>query len=195
MALLAFAGTASHAEESPSTAQNQSETAIFAGGCFWCMEPPFDELEGVVSTTSGYAGGNEPDPSYEEVSAGETGHLEAMRVEFDPEQIGYEELLAVYWRNVDPLDAGGQFCDRGSSYQTAIFYSNAEQKRLAEQSKADIEASARFDEPIVTPILPATGFYPAEERHQDYYEKHPIKYKFYRYRCGRDARLEELWAE
>ncbi|MGH8497051.1 MAG: peptide-methionine (S)-S-oxide reductase MsrA [Gammaproteobacteria bacterium] len=169
--------------------------AIFAGGCFWCMEPPFDELDGVASTISGFAGGEKADPTYDEVSAGGTGHLESVRVEFDPEKVSYEKLLDVFWRNVDPLDDGGQFCDRGASYRTAIFYATAEQKRLAEQSKAALEASGRFDEPIVTQILPASEFWPAEDYHQDYYKENPVRYKYYRWRCGRDDRLEELWGE
>jgi peptide-methionine (S)-S-oxide reductase len=167
--------------------------AIFAGGCFWCMEPPFDELEGVLSTTSGYTGGETQNPSYEAVTAGGTGHLEAVLVEYDPARIDYAKLLEVYWRNIDPLDDGGQFCDRGSSYRSAIFYADEQQKRLAGQSKMALEAAGRFEEPIVTRILPAAEFYPAEAYHQDYYRENPLKYKYYRYRCGRDDRLDELW--
>ena len=170
-------------------------TATFAGGCFWCMEPPFDELDGVVSTTSGYTGGHKANPTYEEVTAGGTGHFEAVQVVYDPAKISYERLLKVYWRNVDPTDAGGQFCDRGDSYRTAIFYHGDRQKRAAEQSKAALDRSKPFEQPIVTPIVAAAEFYPAEEYHQDYYRKNPLRYKFYRYSCGRDQRLEALWGK
>ena len=165
--------------------------AIFAGGCFWCMEPPYDKLEGVVATTSGYTGGHLKDPSYEDVTAGDTGHYEAVRVTYDPDQTSYQRLLEVFWRNIDPFDAGGQFCDRGSSYRSAIFYGNEKQKALARESLERMQA--RFDKPVVTPVLPAETFWPAEDYHQDYYEKNPVRYKFYRYTCGRDARLEEIW--
>jgi len=167
--------------------------ALFAGGCFWCMEKPFDELDGVLSTTSGYTGGHVEDPGYEQVSGGGTGHVEAVRVVYDPERVGYETLLEVFWRNVDPLDAGGQFCDRGSQYGTAIFVTDAEQRRLAEASKEAV--ARRLEDPIVTPIREAGPFYEAEEHHQDYYQKNPVRYGYYRYRCGRDARLQELWGE
>jgi peptide-methionine (S)-S-oxide reductase len=169
--------------------------ATFAGGCFWCMEPPFDKLDGVISTTSGYTGGQKTNPTYKEVSAGGTGHAEAVQIVYDPKKIRYERLLEVYWRNVDPTDSGGQFCDRGNQYRTAIFYHNDEQKRLAEQSKAKLGQSKPFKEPIVTTIVAATEFYPAEEYHQDYYIKNPVRYKFYRYSCGRDQRLEMLWGK
>jgi peptide-methionine (S)-S-oxide reductase len=168
-------------------------TAIFAGGCFWCMEPPFDKLPGVVATTSGYTGGQKMNPTYEQVSAGDTGHVEAMQVTYDPKLVSYEKLLEVFWRNVDPLDKGGQFCDRGSTYTTAIFYANEEQKKLAEQSKAAIEK--QLGKPVVTAIRPAATFYAAEDYHQDYYQKNPLRYKYYRYSCGRDQRLEELWGK
>jgi peptide-methionine (S)-S-oxide reductase len=166
-------------------------TAIFAGGCFWCMVHPFDELPGVVSVTSGYTGGHKVNPTYEQVSAGDTGHVEAVQIVFDSKKIGYEKLLEVFWRNVDPLDRGGQFCDRGSTYTSAIFYQNEEQKKLAEQSKAAIEK--KLGKTIVTTIRPAATFYAAEDYHQDYYKKNPLRYKYYRYSCGRDQRLEELW--
>jgi peptide-methionine (S)-S-oxide reductase len=166
-------------------------TAIFAGGCFWCMEPPFDKLPGVVATTSGYTGGQKMNPTYEQVSAGDTGHVEAMQVTYDPKLVSYEKLLEVFWRNVDPLDKGGQFCDRGSTYTTAIFYANEEQKKLAEQSKAAIEK--KLGKAIVTAIRPAATFYAAEDYHQDYYQKNPLRYKYYRHSCGRDQRLEQLW--
>ena len=167
--------------------------ATFAGGCFWCMEPPFDQLPGVVSTTSGYTGGDRKDPTYEQVSAGGSGHVEALRVVYDLAKIRYEKLLEVYWRNVDPLDAGGQFCDRGGQYRAAVFYHNEEQKRLAEQSKTAVERQLR--RPVATEIHPAAEFYPAEGYHQDYYRKNPLRYKLYRYQCGRDQRLEALWGK
>jgi len=176
------------------TAQEKATaTATFAGGCFWCMVPPFEKLPGVVSVTSGYTGGHTVDPTYEEVSAGGTGHVEAVQIVYDPAKIGYQKLLYVFWRNVDPLDAGGQFCDRGSSYRSEIFYHSEEQKRLAEQSKAAIEKQLR--RPVVTEIRPAGPFYAAEAYHQDYYKKNPVRYEFYRYTCGRDHRLEQLWGK
>jgi peptide-methionine (S)-S-oxide reductase len=171
----------------------RSASAIFAGGCFWCMEPPFDKLAGVISTTSGYTGGTKVNPTYEEVSAGRTGHTEAVKVVYDPAKVSYEKLLDVFWRNHDPLTADAQFCDHGNQYRAGIFYGNDEEKRLAEASKAALEKSGRFKKPIVTEITPATAFYPAEDYHQDYYVKNPVRYKFYRSRCGRDSRLQELW--
>ena len=168
-------------------------TATFAGGCFWCMEGPFDELDGVLSTTSGYTGGYTANPTYEQVSAGVTGHAEAVEVAYDPQRISYQELLTVYWRNIDPTTPNGQFCDHGDQYRPAIFYHNEAQRRLAEASKEEIERTKTFSAPIVTEITQATEFYPAEEHHQDYYRKNPIRYKLYRLTCGRDARLTELW--
>ena len=170
-------------------------TAIFAGGCFWCMEPPFDELDGVASTTSGYIGGHDTDPTYAEVSSGGTGHAEAVQIIYDPDVISYEQLLEVFWRNIDPLAEDRQFCDAGSQYRAAIFYLNERQQALAEASLQALEASGRFAEPIATEVEPAGTFYPAEDYHQDYYRKNPLRYKFYRYGCGRDQRLEELWGE
>ena len=169
------------------------EKATFAGGCFWCMQPPFDKLDGVVSTTAGYTGGRTENPTYDEVSSGGTGHAEAVEILYDPKKIGYEKLLEVFWHNVDPTDDRGQFCDYGGQYRSEIFYHNTEQKRLAEQSKAELERSKPFKDPIVTRITPASTFYPAEEYHQMYYKNNPIRYKFYRYNCGRDARLNQLW--
>ena len=169
--------------------------ATFAGGCFWCMEPPFDELDGVSSTTSGYIGGHVENPSYEQVTTGRTGHAEAMLVTYDPEVVDYATLLDVYWQNIDPLDSGGQFCDRGSSYRSTIFVHTAEQRELAEASKQEIAASGQLNGEIVTPIEEATTFYPAEEYHQDYYEKNPLRYRFYKWNCGREQRLEEVWGE
>jgi peptide-methionine (S)-S-oxide reductase len=171
----------------------QPQVAIFAGGCFWCMEPPFDALDGVLSTTSGYTGGRVANPSYEQVSEGGTGHREAVRIEYDPARISYPELLEVFWRNVDPIDAGGQFCDRGSQYASAIFALDAEQRRFAEASKQSLDRSGKLGKPIATPILEAGAFYPAEEYHQDYAQKNPIRYRYYRHGCGRDARLKEVW--
>lgn len=171
------------------------KTATFAGGCFWCMEPPFDKIEGVVSTTSGYIGGRTKNPSYEEVSSGVTGHAEAVQIVFDPTKVSYAGLLEVFWHNVDPLTPNAQFCDHGSQYRTAIFYHGEEQKRLAETSKKALEQSGRFTQPIVTEIAPAGEFYKAEEYHQDYYLNNPVRYKFYRYNCGRDAVLEQRWGK
>lgn len=167
--------------------------ATFAGGCFWCMEPPFEQLLGVVSVTSGYTGGQNKNPTYQEVSSGGTGHAEAVEIVYDPANIHYSRLLDVFWRNIDPLDAAGQFCDKGPQYRSAIFYHNDEQQRLAEASKLVLEQSGRFKQPIVTTIIPATTFYLAEDYHQHYSQKNPVRYKFYRYSCGRDQRLEELW--
>jgi peptide-methionine (S)-S-oxide reductase len=174
-----------------SAADEHLAIATFAGGCFWCMEPPFDKLPGVRSTTSGYTGGHVPNPSYEAVSSGTTGHIEAVQVVYDPGQVSYAQLLDVFWRNVDPLSADGQFCDRGPTYASAIFYHDEEQRRLAEDSKRQL--TGRFPQPIVTTIRPAVAFYPAEAYHQDYYKKNPIRYKFYRTTCGRDTRLTALW--
>ena len=169
--------------------------ATFAGGCFWCMEPPFDKLEGVISTTSGYTGGHKTHPTYQEVSAGGTGHAEAVEIVYDPAKISYARLLEVFWHNIDPTTPNGQFCDKGTQYRSAIFYHDATQKRLAEASQQALEASKPFTAPIVTEITPASEFYPAEEYHQDYYQKNPIRYKVYRYGCGRDRRLHELWGD
>ena len=171
----------------------KTATATFAGGCFWCMEPPFEKLDGVVSVTSGYTGGSKKNPTYEEVSAGGTGHAESIEVIYDPAKISYEKLLDVYWHNVDPVTPNAQFCDHGNQYRTAIFYHDEEQKKAAEKSKQALEASGKLGKPIVTEIVAATQFYPAEEYHQDYYKKNPIRYHYYRYNCGRDQRLEELW--
>lgn len=176
---------------SQSTGPTETAKATFAGGCFWCMEPPFDKLDGVISTISGYAGGKKKNPTYEEVSAGNTGHAEVVQVTYDPKKITYEKLLEVFWRNVDPLTPNRQFCDVGSQYRTAIFYHDETQKRLAEESKKAL--AKRFKEPIVTEIVAASEFYPAEDYHQDYYTKNPLRYKYYRYSCGRDQRLETLW--
>lgn len=171
------------------------EKATFAGGCFWCMEPPFEKLAGVKDAISGYTGGRKVNPTYEEVSAGGTGHLESVEIVYDPALVTYQQLLDVFWRQIDPTDAGGQFVDRGSSYTSAIFYHNEEQKRLAEASKQKLGGSGRFDKPIVTEIRAAGPFYRAEEYHQGYYKKNPIRYKFYRSRSGRDSYLEKTWGK
>ncbi|WP_439859164.1 peptide-methionine (S)-S-oxide reductase MsrA [Pseudomonas sp. MBLB4136] len=185
------------AQASPATDLPPGEqgVAVFAGGCFWCTESDFDKLPGVISTTSGYTGGHLANPSYQQVSAGGTGHTEAVLVSYDPRKTSYADLLEAFWPTIDPLTANAQFCDHGSQYRSAIFYSTPEEKALAEASKAALESSGRFDQPIVTEILPATTFYPAEEYHQDYYRKNPLRYTYYRSGCGRDARLEQLWGE
>lgn len=171
---------------------NQSiETAIFAGGCFWCMQPVFENIPGILSSTAGYTGGHLENPTYEQVSHENTGHYESVEITFDPEIISYQEILKLFWKNIDPIDAQGQFCDRGDSYRSAIFYSNERQKELAEQSKTDLEKELKM--PVATGIIPASKFYIAEDYHQDYHSKNPIRYKFYRSACGRDRRLKELW--
>ncbi|SEN08479.1 peptide-methionine (S)-S-oxide reductase [Stigmatella aurantiaca] len=170
-------------------------TALFAGGCFWSMELAFDKTPGVVSATSGYSGGTVANPTYDLVSDGTTGHAESVQVVYDPAQVSYAQLLEVFWHNVDPFTANAQFCDRGTEYRTAIFFLDAEQQRLAEASKRRIEASGRFQQPIVTQIAPASAFYPAEEYHQDYARKNPGRYQSYRVGCGRDAHLKALWGD
>lgn len=190
-AILAVVGVEGPAQAAPSGLAK----ATFAGGCFWCMEGPFDKLNGVTSTTSGYTGGAADNPTYEQVSAGWTGHAEAVQVLYDPKKVTYAKLLDVFWRNIDPLTPNAQFCDRGSQYRSAIFYHDAEQKRLAEASKLALEKSGRFMDKIVTQIAPATTFYAAEAYHQDYYIKNPVRYKYYRSGCGRDRRLKELWGK
>ena len=175
--------------------EQRFEKATFAGGCFWCMEPPFDKLDGVISTTSGYTGGTEKDPTYEQVSAGKTGHLEAIEVTYDPAKVSYAQLLDVFWKNVDPTQHNGQFVDVGSQYRTAIFYHNEEQRRLALESRNRLQESRKFGKPIVTEIRPALEFYSAEDYHQDYYIKNPIRYKYYRWGSGRDRFLEETWGK
>lgn len=174
----------------PASAQ-ELKTAVFAGGCFWCMEPPFDELDGVVATTSGYTGGHAENPTYKQVTYGDTGHLEAVKVTYDAETIDYATLLEVYWRNIDPFDNFGQFCDKGSSYRAAIFVGDDEEMALAERTKRELEE--KLGASFVTRILPRSEFYDAEDYHQDYYLENPIRYKYYRFRCRRDARLDEVW--
>lgn len=169
--------------------------ATFAGGCFWCMEPPFDKLEGVISTTSGYTGGIQENPTYEQVSAGKTGHAEAVEVLYDPGKVSYRKLLEVFWRQINPTTPDRQFVDVGSQYRPAIFYHNEEQRRMAEESKEEMASSGRFDGPVVIEIVPAGPFWQAEDYHQDYYMKNPIRYKFYRYGSGRDQYLEKVWGK
>lgn len=189
--LLLFA--CSRDSEPPPVARQGLASAVLAGGCFWCMEPPFESMKGVVSVTSGYTGGRTPDPTYNEVSYGSTGHYEAVEILYDPKQVTYAQLLDVFWRNIDPIDGEGQFCDRGEQYRAAIFVANDDERRVAEASKARLAAARRLN--IVTTILPAARFYAAEDYHQDYAKKNPVRYKFYRFNCGRDRRLEEVWGK
>jgi len=191
MALMlgATAMTASAEEE------KKTETTVFAGGCFWCMEPPYDVLDGVISTTPGYTGGSKKDADYKKVSGGGTGHFEALEVRYDPAKVSYAELLDVFWHNIDPLDGRGQFCDKGSQYLSAIFPKNDEERALAEASKAAVAPAGDRVDAIKTQILAASPFYPGEEYHQDYYQKNPVRYKFYRWNCGRDQRLKQLWGD
>ena len=169
------------------------DTATFAGGCFWCMEPPFEKLEGVRSVTSGYTGGTEQHPTYEQVSSGKTGHAESVEVVYDPSTVTYEKLLETFWMNIDPTQADGQFADHGTQYRTAIFYHTEEQRRLAEASKERLARSGKFAQPIVTEIVPASAFYPAEAYHQDYYKKSPFRYMLYRSGSGREGFLHKVW--
>ena len=180
-------------QETTTSPVQKSESAIFAGGCFWCMEPPFDKLEGVISTTSGYTAGHKENPTYREVSAGSTGHTEAIQIKYDPEKITYPELLKVFWNNIDPVAVDRQFCDAGSQYRSGIYYLNESQQADAMRSLQEITENKPFEGKIATEILPASTFYLAEDYHQDYYQKNPLRYKYYRYACGRDQRLEEIW--
>ncbi|HEY0028278.1 MAG TPA: peptide-methionine (S)-S-oxide reductase MsrA [Allosphingosinicella sp.] len=177
------------------SAQNRAgtATAVFAGGCFWCTEADFEKVPGVLSAVSGYTGGRTADPTYEQVSAGGTGHYEAVRVTYNPAKVSYAQLVRHYFRTVDPLDNGGQFCDRGESYRTAIFTANAAERRIADAERTRVNSQLRRK--VATPLLNAGAFYPAEGYHQDYYKKNPVRYKYYRYRCGRDARLKEVWGK
>ncbi len=176
-------------------AETTSGKTYFAGGCFWCMEEVFEKVDGVLSVTSGYMGGTVSNPTYEEVSAGRTGHAESVEVVYDPAKVSYQKLLDAFWRNVDPITPNAQFCDHGNQYRSAIFFQTDEEKRASDNSKQTIEQSKRFKEPIVTQIVMASKFYPAEEYHQDFYKKNPVRYKFYKYNCGRAQRLEELWGK
>ena len=188
-------GTWSVQSTSLAAADATSAKAYFAGGCFWCMEEAFEKVEGVLSATSGYMGGTVANPSYEEVSAGRTGHAESVEVVYDQGRVSYQKLLEAFWHNVDPITPNAQFCDHGSQYRSAIFFQTDEEKRVSDSSKQAIEQSRRFKEPIVTQIVMASQFYPAEEYHQDYYKKNPVRYKFYKYNCGRAQRLEALWGK
>ena len=184
----------------PAFSQDQPDDAsrakaTFAGGCFWCMEGPFDKLDGVISTTSGYIGGHKKDPTYYEVSAGTTGHTEAVEIVYDPKKVTYQKLLDIFWVNIDPTVKDRQFCDVGSQYRSGIFYHGAEQQQLAEASRQKLEKDKPFEGMIYTEVTAATQFYPAEDYHQDYYINNPLRYKFYRYSCGRDKRLRELWGD
>ncbi len=171
----------------------EPKTATFAGGCFWCVEEAFDKVEGVLSTTSGYANSKIDNPTYEQVSRGRTGYVESLQAVYDPDRVNYEKLLEVFWHNHDPTDGGGQFCDRGNQYRPAIFYHNDQQKGLAEQSRETLRNNKPFERPILTAIEPLKVFYPAETKHQDYHQKNPMRYKFYKFTCGREGRLNELW--
>ena len=195
LSLLGLALLSVGAHAAPTSVPPGQASAIFAGGCFWCMEPPFDNLPGVSATISGYTAGRKADPTYEEVSAGTTGHAEAVQVIYDPKKVTYEKLLEVFWVNVDPTVKDRQFCDSGTQYRTGIFYADEAQKSAAEASKAALAKTKPFKEPLVTPIEKAGAFYAAEEYHQDYYKKNPVRYKFYRNGCGRDARLKQLWGD
>jgi len=185
--LLVAAGSSGHSAE--------PAKAVFAGGCFWCMEEAFEKVEGVVSVTSGYMGGKTAAPTYEEVSAGGTGHAESVEVLYDPSKVTYQKLLDHFWKNVDPITSNAQFCDHGSQYRAVIFYGNDQEKQQAAASKQALVQSKRFQEPIVTEVAMAAQFYPAEEYHQDFYKKNPIRYKFYKTSCGRVNRLELLWGK
>jgi peptide-methionine (S)-S-oxide reductase len=192
---LMLGASAATAQSLPAAGPDGGERAIatFAGGCFWCVESDFDKVDGVLETVSGFMGGRTKNPTYQQVSAGGTGHAESVQVTYDPRKVSYARLLDVFWRSIDPLDAGGQFCDRGDQYRTAIFTHTAEQQRLAEASKKALDDSKRFKQPIVTQITPAGEFTKAEEYHQKYYKNNPIRYHYYRASCGRDARLKALW--
>jgi len=194
LGMILMIATNTTGDSTKGTASGQKfERATFAGGCFWCMEPPFDKLDGVISTISGYTGGTEKNPTYEQVSSGKTGHLEAIEVTYDPSRVSYSQLLDVFWKNIDPTQNNGQFVDIGAQYRTAIFYHNEEQRRLALESRNRLQESRKFGKPIVTEIRPAMEFYSAEDYHQDYYMKNPIRYKYYRWGSGRDRFLEETW--
>ena len=177
----------------PLAAVEKTETAIFAGGCFWCMESPFEKINGVKEVISGYTGGSKENPTYEEVSSGTTGHLEAIQIIYDPQKVSYNELLSIFWKQIDPTDADGQFVDRVKQYRSAIFYKSKEEKALAEKSKQNLEKSKRFNSPIVTEIIAATTFYPAEDYHQDYFKINPVRYNYYRYGSVRDVFLKKVW--
>jgi peptide-methionine (S)-S-oxide reductase len=192
VAMLLAAGPQVYAEQ-PTATSGTAAKAYFAGGCFWCMEEAFEKLDGVLDVVSGYMGGSVKNPSYEQVSAGQTGHAESVEVRYDPVKVTYTQLLEAFWRNVDPITPNAQFCDHGNQYRAAIFYQGEDERRAAEDSKRAIEQSKRFSTPIVTQLTAASEFYPAEEYHQDFYKKNPIRYKYYKFTCGRAQRLESLW--
>ena len=192
-ALVLGTSTACSASDKAEARSDKLASAVFAGGCFWCTESDFDKMPGVVSTTSGYTGGRVVNPTYKQVSGGGTGHIEAVRVVYDPARISYATLANRFFRTIDPLDAGGQFCDRGYHYRSAIFVEGAQQRRIAEATKTAV--AAKLGKPVATLVLPAAKFYPAEGYHQDYYKKNPVRYRFYRFNCGRDRRLRQIWGE
>lgn len=194
-ALLAAQPTPEPSKTPTASQQGNLETATFASGCFWCTESDFDKVKGVKETVSGYMGGKTKNPTYEQVSRGNTGHAEALQIKYDPNVVSYQQLLDYYWRHVDLLDGGGQFCDRGSQYRPVIFTHTPEQRKLAEESKAALDKSGRFDKPIAVEIVDASPFTAAEAYHQNYYQTHPIKYRYYRYACGRDQRIKQLWGD
>lgn len=192
---IAFSSVVVTLDDIPTKSRAGLETAIFAGGCFWCTESDFDKVKGVISTTSGYIGGSVKNPTYEQVSAGGTGHTEAVEIKFDPKKITYANLLKVYWLSIDPLTKNRQFCDGGSQYRSAIFHIGESQKKQALASKKSLEDSKFFKQAIVTEITAASQFYPAEDYHQDYHKKNPVRYNYYRSSCGRDARLQQVWGK
>jgi len=186
---------ASASDKNSNTQQQVIKTATFAGGCFWCMEAPFEKIDGVFNVVSGYSGGKEINPAYQDVASGLTGHLESIQISYDPKIISYEELLEIFWRQIDPTDPDGSFVDRGKQYRSAIFYHTDEQRKIAEQSKRNLTDSGRYDAPVITEIIAYDKFYPAEDYHQDYYKKNPIRYKFYRHGSGRDQYLKKIWGK
>ncbi len=183
------------AEKEAAVSTEGLETATFGSGCFWCAESNFDKLPGVVATISGYMGGRTKNPTYKEVSTGKTGHVEVLQVKFDPKKVSYKKVLDYFWMTTDVLDGGGQFCDRGNQYRPVVFAHTPEQRKIAEESKAALDASGRFDKPIAVEILDASAFTPAEDYHQNYYQKNPLRYRTYRWGCGRDRRIMELWGD
>lgn len=194
-AALLVGGMTTRPQGSLAAEGSQNAKATFAGGCFWCMEEVYEKVEGVVSVISGYTGGHLANPTYEQVSAGGTGHAESVEVIYDPHKVTYQHLLEVFWRNIDPTTPNAQFCDQGSQYRSAIFYHDETQKRFIDESKQAVESSKTFPQPIVTEIIPASIFYAAEDYHQDFYQKNPVRYKFYKWNCGRSQRLEQLWGK
>lgn len=195
LAALLVGGIAALSQESLAAEKTQYAKATFAGGCFWCMEEVYEKVDGVVSVVSGYTGGHLSNPTYEQVSAGGTGHAEAVEVTYDPTKVTYQHLLEVFWHNVDPTTPNAQFCDHGNQYRTAIFYHDEMQKMFIDESKQGVESSKSFPQPIVTEIVPFSAFFSAEDYHQDFYKKNPVRYKFYKWNCGRSQRLEELWGK